>query len=78
MSSSEPPHQPTDGSKPTAAPSATAQPTSTVPATMDTTPDAPVEETWEDIPEDVKNSSAEEIMTRIRLIDNDIKVGGDE
>jgi 26S proteasome regulatory subunit T5 len=42
---------------------------------MDTTPDAPVEETWEDIPEDVMALSTDEILTRIRLIENDIKVG---
>lgn len=41
---------------------------------MDTTPDAPVEETWEDIPEDVMALSTDEILTRIRLIENDIKV----
>jgi len=42
--------------------------------TMDTTPDQPAEETWADIPEDVMSSSTEDILTRIRLIDNDIKV----
>jgi hypothetical protein len=41
---------------------------------MDTTPDAPAEETWEDIPEDVLASTTEDIMTRVRLIENDIKV----
>lgn len=45
-------------------------------APMDTTPDAPPEpeETWEDIPDDVKNGTTDEILTRSRLIDNDIKV----
>jgi len=41
---------------------------------MDTTPDQPAEETWEDIPEDVMALSTDEILTRIRLIENDIKV----
>lgn len=43
-------------------------------ATMDTTPDQPPEETWEDIPEDVRNGPIDEITTRTRLIDNDIRV----
>jgi 26S proteasome regulatory subunit T5 len=41
---------------------------------MDTTPDPPLQETWEDIPEDVMALSTDEILTRIRLIENDIKV----
>jgi 26S proteasome regulatory subunit T5 len=41
---------------------------------MDTTPDVPAEETWEDIPADVMALSTDEILTRIRLIENDIKV----
>jgi 26S proteasome regulatory subunit T5 len=43
-------------------------------AGMDTTPDAPPEETWDDIPEEIRSLSTEEILTRIRLIENDIKV----
>jgi 26S proteasome regulatory subunit T5 len=43
-------------------------------AAMDTTPDVPPEETWEDIPVDVMALSTDEILTRIRLIENDIKV----
>ena len=43
-------------------------------APMDTAPDAPAEETWADIPEDIMALSTDEILTRIRLIDNDIKV----
>jgi 26S proteasome regulatory subunit T5 len=39
---------------------------------MDTDP--PVEETWADIPEDIMALSTDEILTRIRLIENDIKV----
>lgn len=42
-------------------------------AEMDTTPDQP-EETWDDIPEDIMELDTEDILTRIRLIDNDIKV----
>ncbi|RDB18049.1 26S protease regulatory subunit 6A [Hypsizygus marmoreus] len=41
---------------------------------MDTTSDAPAEETWADIPEDIMSLSTDEILTRIRLIENDIKV----
>lgn len=43
---------------------------------MDTTPDEtkPVEETWDDIPEDIMNLTPDEINSRIRLIENDIKV----
>jgi 26S proteasome regulatory subunit T5 len=41
---------------------------------MDLTPDAPPEETWDDIPEDIMALSTDEIITRTRLIDNDIKV----
>jgi 26S proteasome regulatory subunit T5 len=43
------------------------------PVAMDVTSDAPREETWDDIPEDIMALSTEEIMTRTRLIDNDIK-----
>lgn len=41
---------------------------------MDTTPDQPAEETWADIPEEIITLSTDEILTRIRLIDNDLKV----
>jgi 26S proteasome regulatory subunit T5 len=41
---------------------------------MDTTPDQPPEETWDDIPEEIMELDTEDILTRIRLIDNDIKV----
>ncbi|KAH9033311.1 26S proteasome subunit P45 [Lactarius hengduanensis] len=43
-------------------------------AEMDTTPDQPVEETWDDIPEEIMELETEDILTRIRLIENDIKV----
>ena len=43
---------------------------------MDTTPEEtkPVEETWDDIPEEIMALSPDEINSRIRLIENDIKV----
>lgn len=41
---------------------------------MDGTSERPAEETWEDIPEDIMALSSDEILTRIRLIDNDLKV----
>ena len=34
----------------------------------------PPEETWEDIPEEIMALTTEDIQTRTRLIDNDIKV----
>ena len=45
--------------------------------TMDTTPDAteqPPQDPWADIPEEIMACSTDEIMSRIRLIENDIKV----
>ena len=54
--------------------STSTEPGATPEAEMDTTPDAPPEETWDDIPEDIKALSTDDILTRIRLIDNDIKV----
>ena len=41
---------------------------------MDVTRDAPEEETWSDLPEEILTLSTDEILTRTRLIDNDIKV----
>ena len=41
---------------------------------MDVTDDTPPEETWDDISEDILALSTDEILTRARLIDNDIKV----
>lgn len=43
-------------------------------AEMDTTPDQPPEETWDDIPDEIMELGTEDVLTRIRLIDNDIKV----
>jgi 26S proteasome regulatory subunit T5 len=41
---------------------------------MDVTSDQPPEEKWEDIPEDILALPTEDIATRTRLIDNDLKV----
>lgn len=76
---SEPPNPPPSSNaaeKAPAQPSSSTQPPADGAAPMET--DAPTEEpvveTWEDLPEEIRNSSPEEIMTRIRLIENDIKV----
>ena len=63
--------QPSDANK-----SDSENPTSTLAevAEMDTTPDQPPEETWDDIPEEIMDLDTEDVLTRIRLIDNDIKV----
>ncbi|CAA7261482.1 unnamed protein product [Cyclocybe aegerita] len=75
MSSAPPPsHPPSDSEK---KPDDAPIPTSTSAdgtVAMDETPDAPPEETWDDIPEDIMALSTDEIITRTRLIDNDIKV----
>lgn len=66
----EPPNnngQPNDANKSESSESSSA-------AEMDTTPDQPPEETWDDIPEEIMELDTEDILTRIRLIDNDIKV----
>ena len=41
---------------------------------MDTSSDQPPEEKWEDIPEDILALPTEDIATRTRLIDNDLRV----
>ena len=41
---------------------------------MDIAPDQPPEESWDDIPEEIMALTTEDIQTRTRLIDNDIKV----
>jgi 26S proteasome regulatory subunit T5 len=77
MSSAQPPNPPADndnGKKPESS-----LPPASTPAAgdaaMDTTADVPPpEETWDDIPEEILSLSTDEILTRIRLIDNDIKV----
>jgi 26S proteasome regulatory subunit T5 len=73
MSSAQPPTDPPAGREkdPESRSSERAPPDS---AAMDTTPDRPPEETWADIPEEVLSLTTDEILTRIRLIENDIKV----
>ena len=41
---------------------------------MDTAPDQPPEEAWDDIPDEIMALPTEDVQTRTRLIDNDIKV----
>jgi 26S proteasome regulatory subunit T5 len=77
-SAPEPPSDPPAGNN-SQKPDVPPQPATSPPAdqdgvSMDTTPDQPPEETWDDIPEEIKALTTEEILTRIRLIDNDIKV----
>ncbi|KAG5648366.1 26S proteasome regulatory subunit 6A-B [Asterophora parasitica] len=74
MSSAPPPNNPPPNSekKPETASSSPAAPADA--AAMDTTSDAPAEETWADIPDEIMSLSTDEILTRIRLIENDIKV----
>ena len=72
MASVQPPNDPpNDGTGPQKQPE---QPAPDGTAVMDTTPDVPAEETWEDIPDEIRSLSTDEILTRIRLIENDIKV----
>ncbi|KAJ8588658.1 hypothetical protein M405DRAFT_901810 [Rhizopogon salebrosus TDB-379] len=77
-SAPEPPSDPPAGNnsqKPDVSPQpATSPPADQDGASMDTTPDQPPEETWDDIPEEIKTLTTEEILTRIRLIDSDIEV----
>lgn len=76
MSSAAPPPDPNLPSEPEKQPEGSSAPPAAqdAPAEMDTTPDQPAEDTFEDIPADVMELSTDEILTRIRLIDNDIKV----
>ncbi|CAL1712868.1 unnamed protein product [Somion occarium] len=77
MSSVQPPNPPPEDNnnekKPEASTSATNAATQDADL-MDTTPDQPPEETWDDIPEEIISLSTDEILTRTRLIDNDLKV----
>ncbi|KAG8912341.1 26S proteasome regulatory subunit 6A [Tulasnella sp. 408] len=75
MSSQTPSQPPSDPNKPLdGSQSAANQSNAPAPQAMDTTSDQPQEETWDDIPEEVKAAGTDEIVTRMRLIDNDIKV----
>ena len=69
-----PPEIPPQDKQPESQPTTTAPPSAQDAAAMDTTPDHPPEETWDDIPADILALSTDEILTRIRLIENDIKV----
>ena len=76
MSSTEPPRPPPSDNnekKPEVPASSTGQ-NAPQESSMDTTPDQPPEETWADIPEEIMSLSTDDILTRIRLIDNDLKV----
>jgi len=77
MSSSAPPPNPNPSGNPEKKPddaSATSA-SSNAPAQMDTTPDQPPpEDTFEDLPEDIVALPVDEVLTRIKLLDNDIKV----
>ena len=73
MSSAPPPTTPPSDSNKndSSAPTSSSSPEGVA---MDVTPDAPGEETWEDLPEEILTLSTDEILTRTRLIENDIKV----
>lgn len=80
MSSAQPPEQPPSGDPSKPGPSKSDPPSYTndsqQPADadkMDATPDPPAE-TWSDLPEELLTASAEEIVSRRRLIENDIRV----
>jgi 26S proteasome regulatory subunit T5 len=76
MSSAAPPPNPPSGNPEKQSDSSQEPTTSNAQqdTAMDTTPDQPAEETWDDIPADIMSLNTDEILTRIRLIDNDIKV----
>ena len=75
MSSSLPPGQPPNNNEKLGGQDSSASADPTQPdVVMDITPDPPAEETWADIPQEVMELDTNEIMTRVRLIDNDIKV----
>ncbi|KAI0731911.1 26S proteasome subunit P45 [Fomitopsis betulina] len=73
MASQQPPTPPAGNNEKAPEPAASSSSDATQDA-MDTTPDQPAEETWADIPEEIITLSTDEILTRIRLIDNDLKV----
>ncbi|KAJ7288223.1 26S proteasome subunit P45 [Mycena rebaudengoi] len=74
MSALPPPNDPPANPEKQPEGAITPAPTQGDEAPMDTTPDQPPEETWADIPEDVMALSTDEVLTRIRLIENDMKV----
>lgn len=74
MSSAPPPSNPPSNPEKKQEASLSDAPASTEAAAMDVTPDVPPEETWDDIPAEILSLTTEEINTRTRLIDNDLKV----
>lgn len=75
MSSLPPPNNPPPNPEKKPEDTAAAAPSAPADAAaMDTASDAPPEETWADIPEEIMSLSTDEIITRTRLIDNDVKV----
>jgi len=74
--SQQPPNQPPDEKKPEETPQKAEGATeeNAEADAMDVQPEEPAEETWEDIPEDVIVLPSEDIATRVRLLENDIKV----
>ncbi|KAG6820704.1 26S proteasome regulatory subunit 6A-B [Arthromyces matolae] len=74
MSSLPPPNNPAGNPEKQPEASSASQSEPVTETAMDTTPDVPEEETWADIPEDILSLTTDEILTRIRLLDNDIKV----
>jgi len=70
----QPPGQPPNDEKKAEAPVVSEPTTNSEAAPMDVQPEQIVEENWDDIPSDIMECSTEDIMTRVRLIENDIKV----
>ena len=73
MSSAPPPSDPPSNEKPLISVDDQENARST-PDAMEVTPEPPAE-TWEDLPPELLSASAEEINSRMRLIDNEIRVG---
>ncbi|KAG6854118.1 26S proteasome regulatory subunit 6A-B [Blastosporella zonata] len=74
MSSLPPPNNPTSNPEKQPDVSSSSQPAPAADSAMDTAPDVPEEETWSDLPEDILSLTTDEILTRVRLLENDIKV----
>ncbi|KIK57242.1 hypothetical protein GYMLUDRAFT_173292 [Collybiopsis luxurians FD-317 M1] len=75
MSSAQPPSEPpSNPEKQPETPQQSSSNEQAQDAAMDTTPDQPAEDNFEDLPEDIRALGTDEILTRIRLLDNDIKV----
>lgn len=75
MSSTQPPSDPpSNPEKQPEVPQESSSSEQSQDAAMDTTPDQPAEDTFDDLPEDILSLNTDEILTRIRLLDNDIKV----